>query len=139
MAVAIDVAAEVSAAVPVAAGARILVVDDEAVVRDIAARMLRRLGCKVAVCKDGAEAVDYYCKWWKDVDLVILDMVMPVLGGRDAFIAMREINPQVKALLSSGYGIDGEAQSTLDEGVLGFLKKPYRLTELSHKIADALG
>ena len=134
----VEEAAAVAAAAPIAAGARVLVVDDEALVRDMAGRMLERLGCKVTVCKDGAEAINYYRKSWKDVDLVILDMAMPVLSGRDAFIAMREINPEVKALLSSGYGVDGEAQSILDEGALGFLQKPYHLTELSRKVADAL-
>ncbi len=118
--------------------ARILVVDDEEVVREIVTKMLRTLGYKVAVCEDGAEAVEYYRQAWRHVDLVILDMVMPNLSGRDAYIAMRQINPEIKALLSSGYGINGEVQSILDEGVQGFLQKPFEVSELTDKIAEAL-
>jgi two-component system, cell cycle sensor histidine kinase and response regulator CckA len=70
--------------------------------------------------------------------LVILDMVMPEMGGRDAFIAMRQINPRLRALLSSGYSLNGEAQDILDEGVLAFIGKPYRHNELSEAVAEAL-
>jgi len=124
---------------PIKGTARILLVDDEEMVRDMGARLLRELGYKVAVCKDGAEAVEYYRKSWEHVDLVILDMVMIGMGGRDAFVAMRRINPDIKALLVSGYSIDGEARSILDEGVLGFLQKPFRVAEFGRAVADALG
>jgi CheY-like chemotaxis protein len=72
------------------------------------------------------------------VDLVILDMVMPEMGGRDTFLAMRRINPQVRALLSSGYSLNGEAQGILNEGVLGFVGKPYCRAELSRSVAETL-
>ena len=117
---------------------RILLVDDEEAVRGAASTMLRHLGYKVTVCKDGVEAVDYYRRSWQSVDLVILDMAMPRMGGGDTFLAMREINPDIKALLSSGYGINGEAQSILDLGVMGFLKKPFQLAHLSEMVAEAL-
>ena len=69
---------------------------------------------------------------------MIVDMIMPHMAGRETFLAMQEINPGVKALLSSGYGIDGEAQSILDDGALGFLQKPFDLDQLSRKVAEAL-
>ena len=125
-------------AVPIKGAARILVVDDEEMVRELASEMLRELGYKAAICKDGTEAVEYYRTAWKQVDLVILDMVMPKLSGRDTFIAMREINAEIKALLLSGYAINSEAQSILDEGVLGFLQKPFQAAALSEKVAEAL-
>jgi len=81
------------------------VVDDEQTVRDLAARILRTLGCKVTTCNNGAEAVEYYRKAWKQTDLVILDMVMPEMNGRETFLAMRRINPDIRALLSSGYSL----------------------------------
>ena len=126
-------------AVPVKGTASILVVDDEEIVRKLTARMLQRLGYKVAVCKDGAEGVEYYRKAWEQVDLVILDMIMPKLDGRDTFIAMRKINPDIKAILSSGYGLNAEAQSILDEGVRRFLQKPFQIATLSQVVVDVLG
>jgi len=83
--------------------------------------------------------MEYYRKSWKQTDLVILDMVMPELGGRETFIAMREINPEIKAILSSGYSIDGPAQEILDEGVKSFIQKPFELQKLSDKVAKVLG
>jgi PAS domain S-box-containing protein len=118
--------------------ARILVVDDEEVVLKVASEVLRDLGYHVTTCKDGREAVAYYREAWRDVDLVLLDMVMPNLSGRDTFLAMRQINPAVKAILSSGYSMNGQAQGILDEGVLDFIQKPYRLAELSRKVVAAL-
>jgi len=116
----------------------VLLVDDEETVRTAALEMLRDLGYQVATCSDGREAVEYYRARWAQTDLVILDMVMPVMGGREAFIAMRRINPRIRAVLSSGYSLDGEAQRILDEGVLVFLGKPYRYAELSAAVAEAL-
>ena len=126
------------AAASVRATGRVLLVDDEASVRDVAGDMLRGLGYHVVTCVDGQEAVKYYRQNWQQIDLVILDMVMPVMGGRDAFLAMRRINPGIRAILSSGYSLDGEAQAILDEGVLVFVGKPYRQSELGRKVADAM-
>lgn len=126
------------AASPARGSARILLVDDDETVRAMAPEMLRDLGYRVTTCVDGREAVDYYRAHRNEVDLVILDMVMPEMGGRDAFVAMRQINPQVRAILSSGYSLNGEAQSILDEGVLGFIGKPYRHAELSTAVEEAL-
>jgi len=118
---------------------RILVVDDEEMVLKMCAQVLRRIGHKVTTVSNGKEAVEYYRKSWKHIDLVILDMVMPELGGRDTFIAMREINPEIKAILSSGYSIDGPAQEILDEGVQAFIQKPFDTKKLSDKVAEVLG
>jgi len=123
---------------PTTGTARILLVDDEGVIRELAAEMLRGWGYKVTVCNDGKEAVKFYESSWQNIDLVILDMVMPELGGRDTFIAMREINPDVRAILSSGYSINGEAQAILDEGVMAFVGKPFSQAELSEKVAQVL-
>lgn len=112
--------------------------DDEKAVRQLAADMLLSLGYVVATCADGREAVEYYRANWQQVDLVILDMVMPVMNGREAFLAMRTINPQIRALLSSGFSLNGEAQGILNEGVLAFLGKPYRLGELSRSVSETL-
>jgi PAS domain S-box-containing protein len=118
---------------------RILLVEDEDMVRDMTAGMLRSVGYKVAACGNGEEAVAYYRDAWKTIDLVMLDMVMPGMDGRETFLVLRKINPGVKALLCSGYGIDGQAQNVLDEGVMGFIQKPFTRAELSQKVAETLG
>jgi len=100
--------------------------------------MLKKLGYEVVACKNGEEALSRYSGIWHTVDLVILDMIMPKMGGRDAFREMRKINKDVKVLLSSGYSIGEEANAILNEGVLGFIQKPFSSSELSAKIAEAL-
>ena len=120
------------------AEARILVVDDEPIVRDLTADMLRSLGHQVTTCENGEDAVSYYRRASEQVDLVILDVVLPKMGARDTFVALREVNANVKALLSSGYSIDGEAQHILDEGALGFVQKPFDRAELARQVAAVL-
>ena len=80
----------------------------------------------------------YYADSWRYVDLVILDMLMPRMGGHETFVALRKINPKIKAILSSGHSLDGEAQKILDEGMLDFLQKPYKSADLAQKVATAL-
>jgi PAS domain S-box-containing protein len=117
----------------------ILVVDDEEAVRTTAAALLRELGYEVRLAADGHQAIETYRKHRLEIDLILLDMIMPHMGGRECFHDLKKINPDVKAILSSGYGLNGEAQKMLDEGMAGFLQKPYRVNELSRAIADALG
>ena len=90
------------------------------------------------VCKDGKQAIEFYKDSWREIDLVLLDMIMPGVGGKEAYLAMRYINPDIKVLLSSGYSVDGEAQTILDEGAKGFIQKPFRKAELSKKVAEVL-
>jgi CheY-like chemotaxis protein len=118
--------------------ARVLLVDDEAPVRDVVSTMLQSLGCQVAASGDGQQAIQHYRANAKETDLVILDMVMPSMSGRETFAALREIDPQVRALLASGYSIEGEAQMLVDEGVAGFIQKPYGRAKLGRAIARVL-
>ncbi len=118
---------------------RILLVDDEDVVREMTAEMLTSLGYEVHECATGLEAVWHYREHSAEIDLVVLDLVMPQMSGREAYAAIRQIDPQVKVLLASGYSVDGEAQGILLDGAKGFLQKPYRKAELSQKVAEALG
>jgi PAS domain S-box-containing protein len=118
--------------------AHILVVEDEELVRNLVAEMLETLGHMVTLCGNGREAVELYKKEWRSIDLVILDLVMPVMGGKECFIEMRKINPNITALLSSGFSITGEAQSILEEGVKDFIQKPFSQDDLSQKVAKLL-
>ena len=112
----------------------ILLVDDEAMILDMGLKMLERLGYSVLGAKEGEEAVEIY-KAKKDViDLVILDMIMPKMGGGEAYDRMKEIKPNVKVLLSSGYSIDGPAKEILQRGCNAFIQKPFSMKDLSQAI-----
>ena len=117
---------------------KIMVVDDEAVVISFAREMLQELGYTPIAFQDSIEALQYYQQNWLDIDLVILDMVMPRQSGKELFIALKQINPQIKAILASGFSINGEAQSILDLGVISFIQKPFNRKELSGRLAQAL-
>ena len=116
----------------------ILVVDDEDMIRTIAAQILKTAGYRVQTCADGQEAVELYARDHGSIDLVIMDMVMPKVDGREAFNRMRKIEPRVKMLLSSGFSEDGDAQAILEDGALGFIQKPYRSAELLLRVQQAL-
>ncbi len=117
---------------------RILLIDDEPTVRALAAKMLNALGYEVETAADGEEGVSIYREAPQSFDLVIIDMIMPKLGGRDCFRELRKINPRLKAILSSGYGINGKAQEILDDGVMAFIQKPYLMDQLGRIVKQAL-
>jgi PAS domain S-box-containing protein len=117
---------------------RILVVDDEEVVRQATVAFLEDLGYQVATADDGQSAVEHYAVHGGEIDLVLLDLVMPRMGGRECFRALKALDPAVRAVLCSGYGFNIAAQELLDEGVLEFLPKPYALGSLSEVVARVL-
>jgi PAS domain S-box-containing protein len=116
----------------------ILVVDDEPVVLDVASSILKTLDYKVMVARDGLEAVEIYQSKYESIDLILLDMMMPRLDGRETFKRLKEINPKVRVLLSSGYSQDDRIQQALKEGVAGFIRKPYSIAELSKSVREVL-
>jgi|GEM_PF-5730533 len=118
--------------------ATIMLVDDHEVIRNVTSRMLQSLGYQVKTFPDGVEAVAYYSKFYKEIDLVILDMIMPKMGARDCFIALREINPKVRAVLSTGYVNNYEVQNILDIGIEDFIQKPYKIEALSSVLSRVL-
>lgn len=116
----------------------ILFIDDNEVLCQAGAKMLERLGYTVQIHYCGKDAVDYYKKEWRNVDLVILDMIMPDMDGKETFKKLRQINPGIKVLVASGNAIEDNAQFILDAGGKGFIQKPFRISELSEKIAHVL-
>jgi len=82
--------------------------------------------------------VSHYLRAGDQIDVVLLDLAMPGMGGRECFLALKEINREVKAVLCTGYGFNVAAQQLLDEGMLGVVAKPYELEQLSDAIAQAL-
>jgi CheY-like chemotaxis protein len=115
----------------------VLLIDDEEVILEVGQDLLEAMGYLVLTADNGEEAVEVYRKN-RDTDIVVLDMVMPNMGGGEAYDRMKEINPDVKVLLSSGFSIDGEATEILKRGCDGFIQKPYRMNELAEKIREIL-
>ncbi|MBI5027097.1 MAG: response regulator [Nitrospirae bacterium] len=112
----------------------ILVVDDEKAVRNLARETLNELGYYVLEASDGKEAIEIYEDKKSKIDLVILDLIMPEMGGKETFEKLKKIAPDVKVLVSSGYGIDSNARNMLDDGAKGFIQKPYNINELAEMI-----
>ena len=123
---------------PLGYSARVLVVDDESLVARGIAATLEKLGLTVDIRHDGVEAVAHYAEHWQNTDLVIMDLVMPQMGGKDAFRAMRLQNPNVKVIIASGFSVEGEAQQLLDEGAKGFLQKPFQASTLAELVNKVL-
>jgi two-component system, cell cycle sensor histidine kinase and response regulator CckA len=116
---------------------RLLLVEDEEVVRNLAIKILTNAGYRVTACADGPEAVALYRDGASEFDLILLDMMMPNMHGKDVFAAMKQINPHVCVLLMSGYS-DSNVQEVLDQGIKGFIPKPFRSKQLLQKIREAL-
>ena len=116
----------------------ILLVDDEETVRTTTQEMLDYLGYRVITACDGDEAVALYRDMQGSVDLVVLDMILPGRSGRDTFIALQEINPEVRVILSSGYSLNGQATGIMALGCRAFMQKPFMLPELSRKVRDVI-
>jgi CheY-like chemotaxis protein len=116
----------------------VLLVDDEELIRDVGALMLPEIGYKVLLAGSGEEALQIYKEKGEKIDLVILDMVMPAMGGGETFDQLHGMDPAIKVLLASGYSIDGKAQEIIDRGCKGFIQKPFDMVELSKAISKAL-
>lgn len=117
----------------------ILLVDDEDSVRAVGARLLERLGYTVLQAASGQQALDIIQAGQETVDLIVLDLIMPGLTGRETFQRLQHISPQTKVLLYSAHSIDEDVHLMLEKGALGFLQKPYRIAALSQKIAEMMG
>ncbi|MEA3434945.1 MAG: PAS domain S-box protein [Thermodesulfobacteriota bacterium] len=116
----------------------ILLVDDEEVVAQGCRQVLEALGCEVYVALGGEEAIKIYRESQDKIDLVVLDMIMPNMSGGETYDRLKEINPEIKVLLSSGYSIRGQATGILNRGCNGFIQKPFNMEQLSHKIREIL-
>ena len=116
----------------------ILLVDDEDMIIDVTSRMLKKLGYKFLIAQSGQEALELFAAEKNHIDLVILDMIMPGMGGKDTYEALKKINPDVKILLSSGYSISGEAMELINRGCNGYIQKPFSYTQLSQRMREIL-
>ena len=117
---------------------RILLVDDEAMILDVSAQMLKRFGYSVIEVRSGKEAIEAYKENKAKIDMVILDIVMPDIGAAEIYDKLKEFDRNVKILLSSGYSIEGKAAEIMERGCKGFIQKPFNMEQLSKKIREIL-
>ncbi len=122
-----------------AGGGRVLLADDEEDVRGVVHAMLETLGYEVIEARDGLEAVEIFRRHAAEIDLVILDLVMPRLTGEAALGQIRRIAPSVPAILVSGYDESGRISEIVAAGFGGFLQKPFRRQDLGKKVRELLG
>ena len=121
------------------AGQMILVVEDELPMLNLLKKILEDAGFRVLMAKDGIEAIDVYSRNQSDVDLVLCDMALPKLGGWTVYLALKERNPQVKMILTSGY-LDPKVKSDMVKGgVRDFIPKPYIPETIVKSVRQALG
>lgn len=130
---------EVSTKAKLVKGAEtILLVEDEDMISKVGQEMLEQLGYRVIVARNGKQAVDVVMKQGDGIDLVILDLIMPEMRGDKAFDLIREIQPDLPVILSSGYSLNGQANAIMQKGCNDFIQKPFNIEELSHKIRGIL-
>ena len=117
----------------------LLLIDDEDIIIDIGGQILERLGYRVLMARSGKEAIEIYRANKSKINMVILDMIMPDMGGGETYDMLKKINPEIKVLLSSGYSINGQASEIMNRGCNGFIPKPFNVEQLSRKIREILG
>ena len=115
---------------------RVLLVDDEESIREIGKELLEERGFKIETAENGKKAIEKYKQ--AKFDIIVLDMVMPIMGGSETFDELQKINPKVKVILSSGYSLEGQAADIVARGCSGFIQKPFNMAELTTKIMEIL-
>ena len=114
----------------------VLLVDDEEIVIGVGKQMLEKLDFSVLTAENGKKALEVYKNNQNDIDFIILDMILPDMGAADIYDGLRSINPAIKVLLSSGYGVDEKTSELLSRGCSGFIQKPFNMKGLSEKIDE---
>ena len=117
----------------------LLLVDDEASIREIGKAMLEKSGYAVITSSDGREALDIFRKRHDEIDCVILDLTMPHMDGEETFREMRRVQSDVCVIISSGYNRQDVTRRFIGKGLAGFIQKPYRLSELTAKLKEVIG
>ena len=116
----------------------ILFVDDDEENLTVGRKILAGLGYQVYIARDGKTSLEIYTAMGEQIDMVVLDYVMPGIGGREVFEALRRLDPDVRVLLSSGYSSNNQVAHMLDQGCKGFIQKPYDAGRMARKIREIL-
>ena len=112
--------------------------DDEEEILAVGRKILAGLGYQVLTARDGKTSLEIYAEQSDQIDMVVLDYVMPGMGGREVFEALRRIDPDVRVLLSSGYSSNNQVAHMLDQGCMGFIQKPYDAVRMARKMREIL-
>ncbi len=116
----------------------ILLVDDEEFIRALGKRILEKSGYKVITAADGREALDLYKSQKDKISLVILDLMMPVMGGKECLQELLKIEPQVKIIVASGFAASGQTKEVLDSGANASVRKPYEMKQMLRAVRKVL-
>jgi len=116
----------------------ILLVDDEEMIIEVNQEILKALGYKTMIARSGKGAIEIYKNSREKINMVIMDMIIPGMSGKEFYNNLKKVDPEIKVLLSSGYSISGQATEILERGCNGFIQKPFKLRELSFKIREVL-
>ncbi|MFH1148284.1 MAG: PAS domain S-box protein [Pseudomonadota bacterium] len=116
----------------------ILLIDDQQIVLEVGKELLDALGYNAILARSGHEAVEVYKQRINEIDLVIIDMIMPGMDGGETYDVLKRLNPGIKTILSTGYSIDGDAAEIMKQGVNAFIQKPFSMKDLANKIREVL-
>ncbi len=133
-----DMEHEQEAAAVAGASEKILVVDDEPMIRDLAKRMLEKAGYSVLTAGSGKEGIEVYGRHKSEISLVVLDLVMPEMGGKQCLEELLKVDPQVKALIASGFAVKGNTKAFLDAEAKGMVSKPFDMNEMLRAVRNVL-
>ena len=116
----------------------VFLIDDDEIVVHVSETILKNSGYDVVIAKSGKEAIEVYKDNHSRIDMAILDMILPDMGGGDTYDRLKEINPGIKVLLASGYDIDYQGRDIMERGCDGFIQKPFNMNELLEKVRGIL-
>lgn len=116
----------------------VLIVDDELLIRTLFSRLIGKLGYSTMTASNGAEALDVFKEHSDEIDAVILDMVMPDINGDKVFGHLRDINPTIKILLSTGYSEDEHIEDLIANGNASFIQKPFTIETITPVLKELL-
>jgi two-component system, cell cycle sensor histidine kinase and response regulator CckA len=124
---------------PVKGNARILLVEDELSIRESLQEILEKLGYSVLPCQNGQSGLEVFTNRWEEIDVIIMDIIMPGLNGFEVFKQMKQICPYLKVIFMSGYNTSPEIQGLLNQDNVCFMRKPLNMVLLTKKIAELSG
>jgi len=123
---------------PIYGTGQILIVDDEEPIRRLVSKILTSLGYTALTARNGREALEFFAKRNGAIDLILLDMVMPEMSGSECLIELKKIDPSVRVIITTGYGLNDVVQELIDAGAVGFVQKPFTAARISEEIARVL-
>jgi CheY-like chemotaxis protein len=115
-----------------------MIVDDENALRRLMRISLTAQGYTVIEAADGVEALELYRRHREKIDIVLIDLIMPRMGGRETYLRLKELNPGIRVIFATGYGLDQETQALLATGGLSILNKPYEMTTVENEIRKVM-